>query len=175
MPVVERYRDVIVFFKGATMTVDVTEADATRGWVGGQAFEWCEPEGDRLLVTRSDGLYAGLALFGNDEQTDQYTAMTLQQSVYRYVTLMAGGWLVALGSNSYERYTYESRTSGGPLVPIDYHASDRLVLSLGGRLTIEDEWTLAGDPRAPNSYYIAFVSQRPTEERNWYLGVQLSI
>lgn len=175
MPEVFRTRDVVVFFKGATLTVDVTPEDAAMGWVGGQGFQWKDSDQDQLLVTRSTGLYGGLSLYGADEVSDQFTAMTRQQSAYEYTVIMAGGWRIAVGPNSYERYTYASRTSGGPLVPIDYHASDRLVLSLRGLLTKEDEWTLASDPRAPNSYFIAFVCQQPTALRNWYLGVQLSI
>lgn len=174
MPVIERHRDVIVFSKGAATTVDVTEEDAALGWVGGQAFEWCEADRDRLLVRRSDGSYAGLALYGSDEETDRFTSMTGQQSAYRYITLMAGGWLISLGPNSYERWTYASRQAG-PLVAIEYRAQDRLVFSLRGLLTTEDEWSLSGDPRAPNTDYAAFVFQAPTRARNHYLGVQLTI
>jgi hypothetical protein len=85
----------------------------------------------------------------------------------------AGGWHISTAN--YEKYTYVSRTGGGPLVPITYKASDRLVFSAGGLFTKEDEWSLSGDPRAPNSYYIGFVSQAPTADRNWHLGVQVSI
>lgn len=172
---VARTRDVIVFFKGATLTVDVTEQDAARGWVGGQGFQWAPTSQDRLLATRSDGLYGGLALWGSDEDSDDYVASTRSQPVYQYVVLMAGGWLVGLGPNSYERYTYASRTGGGPLVPISYTASDRLVLSLNGLVTKEDEWSLSGDPRGTNSYFIAFLAQAPIPERNNYMTVQLSI
>jgi hypothetical protein len=100
-------------------------------------------------------------------------ATTRNQPTYRYVVLMAGGWMIA--TLNFEKYTYASRTGGGPLVPISYTASDRLVLSLNGLLTKEDEWTLAGDPRAPNNYYIAFVAQAPIPERNNYMTVQVSI
>jgi hypothetical protein len=99
--------------------------------------------------------------------------MTRNQPAYKFVVLGAGGWTISTAN--YEKYTYASRTGGGPLVPIDYHASDRLVFSLAGLFTTEDEWTLSGDPRGPNSYFIAFVTQRPIEERNWHLGIQVSI
>ena len=166
-------RDVIVFFKGATITVDVTELDARRGWLGGQGFQWVNAGEDRLLATRSDGLYGGFALWGSDEASDEFTAMTRNQPSYKFVVLGAGGWLISTAN--YEKYTYASRVGGGPLVPIVYRASDRLVFSLRGLWTIEDEWTLSGDPRGANDYYIGFVTQRPAAERNWYLGVQVSL
>lgn len=168
-----RTRDVVVFFKGVTVTVDVTEADARDGWLGGQGFQWADATEDRLLATKSDGLYGGFALWGSDESSDEFTAMTRNQPAYRFVVLGAGGWRISTAN--YERYTYASRTGGGPLVPITYLPSARLVFSLRGLWTIEDEWSLSGDPRGSNSYYIGFVTQKPTAERNWHLGVQVSI
>lgn len=168
-----RTRDVIVFFKGATITVDVTAAAAVSGWRGGQGFQWAPPNGDQLLATPSDGLYGGFALWGSDEPADEFVATTRNQPAYRYTVLGAGGWLIA--TSSYERYTYASRTFGGPLVPIVYAPSDRLVFSLRGFFTKEDEWTLSGDPRAPNTYFIAFVAQKPVPDRNNYLTIQVSI
>jgi hypothetical protein len=173
MPEIFRTRDVIVFFRGQTFTVDVTETAATLGWRGGQGFQWFPPNGDRFIAGISDGLYGGLALCGSDESSDEFTSMTRNQPIYRYVVLCAGGWLIS--TSTYEKYTYASRIGGGPLVPIVYNASDRLVLSLGGILTREDEWTLSGDPRAPNNYYIAFVAQPPSPVRNNFITVQLSI
>jgi len=61
------------------------------------------------------------------------------------------------------------------LVAIVYTASDRLVFSLRGYWTKEDEWTLSGDPRAPNNYFIGFVTQAPNTVTQGYLGVQTSI
>lgn len=173
MPEIFRTRDVIVFFKGQTVTVDVTQSVSVSGWAGGQGFQWTPPIGDQLLVTISDGLYGGFALGGSDESSDEFTAMTRNQPTYKFVVLCAGGWLVA--TSSFEKYTYASRTGGGPLVPLTYNASDRLVFSLRGLWTKEDEWTLSGDPRAPNNYYIGSVSQRPIPARNNYLTVQTFI
>jgi hypothetical protein len=166
-------RDVIILYKGATITVDVTEQDAVRGWKGGQGFQWYPSGNDNLLATRSDGLYGGFALWGSDESSDDFVASTRNQPTYRYVVLGAGGWLIA--TSSYERYTYASRVGGGSLVPIVYEPSDRLVFSLNGLLTKEDEWSLSGDHRAPNNYYIAFVAKLPTPERNNFMTVQISI
>ncbi len=173
MPEIFRTRDVVVFFKGSTITVDVTANDSIAGWRGGQGFQWTPPIGDQLLATASDGLYGGFALWGSDESSDEFTAMTRNQPTYRYVVLGAGGWIIA--TSSYEKFTYASRTGGGPLVPLTYNASDRLVFSLRGLWTKEDEWTLSGDPRAPNNYFIGFVAQRPTGGNNNYLSIQVSI
>jgi len=173
MPEIFRTRDVIVFVKGATFTVPVTPRAASLGWQGGQFFQWVPASGDQMLVDLSDGFYGGFALFGSDEISDKFTSMTGNQPAYKYVTLGAGGWLIA--TTAFEKYTYVSRTGGGPLVPIDYHASDRLVISLRGLLTREDEFTLSGDPRAPNSYFISFLAQCPVLERNNYMTVQVSV
>lgn len=173
MPGIERSRDVIVLFKGATITVDVTDQDASEGWVGGQGFQWTPPSGDGLLATKSDGLYGGFALWGSNESSDEFVGSTRNQPIYKYVVLGAGGWLIS--TPNFEKYTYASRTGGGPLVPISYSASDRLVFSLRGLFTKEDEWTLSGDPRAPNLYYIGFVAQLATSARNGYMTIQVSI
>jgi len=173
MPEIFRTRDVVVFKKGITFTVPVTARAAMLGWQGGQGFQWVPPVGDQMLADLSDGFYGGMALWGSDEISDKYTSMTQNQPTYKYVTLGVGGWLIA--TTTFEKYTYLSRIGGGPLVPIDYHASDRLVFSLDGKLTKEDEFTLSGDPRAPNSYFIGFVSQRPIPERSGYITVQISI
>jgi hypothetical protein len=173
MPEIFRTRDVIIFAKGTTFTVDVTAATSTAGWLGGQGFQWVPSGTDQLLATTSDGLYGGFALWGSDESSDEYTAMTRNQPTYNFVVLGAGGWIIA--TSSYERYTYASRAGGGPLVLINYNASDRLVFSLRGLWTKEDEWSLSGDPRAPNTYYIGFVVQKPAPTRNDYITIQVSI
>ena len=173
MPELLRTRDCIILLKGDAYPVTVSEAMAQGGWIGGQGVQWATPTKDELLVTYSDGLYSGFMLWGSDESSDQYTAMTRQFPHYRYGVQGSGGWHVL--TVAYEKYTYASRTGGGPLVPITYHASDRLVFSLRGLYTTEDEWTLSGDPRAPNSYYIAFVTQAPNAVSQNYMGVQVSI
>lgn len=168
-----RNRDVIVLFKGDAYPVTISSEMAAGGWPGGQGVKWAASDQDEFLVTYSDGLYAGFMLWGSNEISDQYTGMTQNQVVYRFGTCCAGGWQIS--TITYERYTWESRQGPGPLVEIDYHASDRLVFSLRGLWTTEDEFTLSHDPRAPNNYYIAFVSQVPSETTNWYMGVQTSI
>jgi hypothetical protein len=173
MPEISRNRDVIVLFKGDTYPVSVDAELARTGWRGGQACQWVDSARDEFLVTKSDGLYAGFFLWGSDEVADHYTSMTRQQPTYLYATIGGGGWLIA--TTSYEKYTYASRTGGGPLVPITYSESDRLLFSLRGFWTNEDEWTMAGDPRAPNNYYIGFVAQAPSAKTHDYMTIQASI
>lgn len=173
MPEIFRTRDMVVFHKGDTFTVNVDDLSATAGWKGGQGFQYTPPPNDEILVTLSTGLYAGFALWGSDESSDQFNAMTRNQPIYKFVTLGAGGWIMA--TTTYEAFTFASRTGGGPLVPLVYRASDRLVFSLRGFWTKEDEWTLSGDPRAPNNYFIGFVVQAPTAARNNYMTIQVSI
>lgn len=162
-----RTRDCIIFHKGPSVTVEVP--DGTSLWVGGQGFNWTDPVGDRLVATISDGLSGGFALWGSDESSDEYTAMTRNQPTYKYVVLGMGGWIFS--TLTYERYTYASRVGPGPLVPIPYVASDLLRLSLRGYWTKEDEWTLSGDGRAPNDNFVGAVVQSPTPVRNNYLTV----
>jgi hypothetical protein len=78
-------------------------------------------------------------------------------------------------TKQYEQYTYESRVGGGSLVPIVYKPSDRLVFSLRGFFTPQDEWTLSGDPRGANDYFIGFVAQPPSAATNGYMTIQVSI
>ena len=173
MPELLRTRDVVILFKGDTYTVAVDAALCESGWRGGQACQWAPSARDEFLVTASDGLYAGFFLWGSDESSDQFTSMTRQQPTYKYAVVGGGGWLMA--TPTYERYTYLSRQGGGPLVPLVYKESDRLLFSLRGYWTTEDEWALSGDPRAPNTYYIGFVAQAPTVESRGYMTIQTSI
>jgi len=167
-----RTRDVEVLFKGDSYSVSVDQAMATKGWRGGQFVRWVDSPRDEFLVTLSDGLYGGFMLWGSNEPSDQFTSMTGQQPLYGYGTLCAGGWLIA--TVSFEKYTYASRQVG-PLVPIVYTAGVRLRISLNANVTPEDEWTLSGDPRAPNNFYIGSIIQAPSADNNNYLTLQTSI
>jgi hypothetical protein len=170
MPEIFRTRDLVLFSKGPTYTVEVP--DSLTSWKGGQVFNWTQPQGDQLLATLSDGLTGAVAFWGSDESSDEYTSMTRNQPTYKYVTLGSGSILIA--TTSYERYTYASR-QGSPLVPLVYSPSDRLQISLNGMWTKEDEWTESGDPRAPNTLVVGSVVQAPTSERNNYLTIQTSL
>lgn len=168
-----RTRDCIILVKGDAYAVAVEPDFAAQGWQGGSGVQWAPPIQGLPTVKRSDGFYAGFALWGSDEPSDQYTGMTRQFPTYHYLVLGAGGWVIM--TRSFERYTWASRQGPGPLVPLTYNASDRLVFSLRGFWTKEDEWTLSGDPRAPNAYFIGYVVQAPGVVTSDYMTVQVSI
>lgn len=166
-----RTRQCVILVKGDTYPVTTSSAMVAGGWNGGQGVQWATSSKDEFLVSYSDGYYAGFMLWGSDEPSDQYTSMTRNQPAYQYGVIGAGGWVIM--TTSYEKYTYASRISG-PLVPITYAESDRLVFSLRGYYTSQDEWSLSSDPRAPNGFYIAFVVQPPTAT-NDFMTIQVSI
>lgn len=166
---IPRSRDCYVLAKGDTFTVNVDAAMAIGGWKGGQGVKWAASTKDELLVTYSDGYYAGFCLWGSDEVSDKFTAMTGNQPFYRFITLATGNWVIA--TTSFEQYTWQSRQAG-PLVAITYQPSDRLVFSNRGYWTKEDEFSLSGDPRGSNQFYLGFVVQSPV---NGFLTVQVSV
>jgi hypothetical protein len=168
-----RTRDCVVFRKGDAYTVNVSDTMRTSGWRGGQGVRWVDSPKDEFLVGYSDGLYGGFLLWGSDESSDKFTAITMQQPEYGYAVFCAGGWLIS--TTTFEKYTYLSRIGGGPLVPIVYTPGVRLRFSLRGLWTTEDEWTLALDPRAPNNFYVGTIVENPSALTNLYLTLQTSI
>lgn len=172
MPEAPRNRECVVLFKGDAYFCDVSAELAAEGWHGGQAVQWVEDPKDGFVVTKSDGYYAGFLLKGSDELGDGLTGITRNQPHYKFATLCAGGWLIM--TTSFEKYTWASRQVG-PLVEIAYAESDRLLFSNRGLWTSEDEWSLSGDPRAPNTYFIGYIAQAPTAANNYYMTIQVSI
>lgn len=168
-----RTRDCVVLVKGDTQGVNVTEELSANGWPGAQGVTWAPSSKDEFLVQRSDGRPAGFLLWGSDERSDQFTAMTRLQPTYRIAVFCFGSWVML--TTTYEKYTYASRTGGGPLVPIVYQANDILFMSNRGWLTVEDEWTLSGDPRAPNILWCGHVIQPPSAQTDDFMTVQMSV
>jgi hypothetical protein len=171
MPEILRSRDCIIFFKGDTQTVTVSQTMVDHGWPGGQGVQWVDTSSDDRVVTYSNGLYGGFLLWGSDEAGDDFASSTRSQPHYRYATMLSGGSLIA--TSSYERYSYASRLSG-PLVLLSYTASQPLYFSRRGLWTTEDEMTLAGDLHAP-AFFSGFVAQVPKVANRFFLGVQTSI
>jgi hypothetical protein len=170
-----RDRDVNILFIGDAYPVLLDDAMKAGGWQGGQGVMWAASPTNNFVVTYSTGLYGGFLIWGSNETSDQYTSMTGQQIEYGYGIIGAGGWLIT--TRTFEQFTYASRTGGGPLVPISYNPGERLLFSLRGRFTKEDEWTLSGDPRAPNGFFVATVVQAPvlTPRGVPFLTVETSI
>jgi len=167
-----RERDCFVLFKGDAYPVSVSQAMVVGGWQGGQGVQWVDSPRDEFLVDYSDGLYGGFLLWGSNEGSDKYTSLTGSQPLYGLGTLCAGGWLIS--TRTFERYTYSSRQIG-PLVENNYVVGERLVFSLRGWFTREDEWFLSGDPRGSNGYFIASVVQAPSVDNDHFITLQTSI
>jgi hypothetical protein len=172
MPEIDRTRDLIILKKGDCYVVAISPSLARSGWVGGQGAVWYDAGRDEMTVTASDGAGQGFFVWGSSEDGDQYTAMTGYQPAYGFAVLGFGGWLIS--TRSFERYTWASRQVG-PLVPITYAAQDEVVFSLRGLFTNEDEWTLAGDPRAPNDNILGVVTQPPSALTNNYITLQIRV
>lgn len=167
-----RSRDCVVLFKGDSTTVTVDTAMVAGGWAGGQGVQWVGATQDDRVVTYSSGLYGGFLVWGSDEVGDRFTAITNQQTAYRYATMFFGGNLML--TSTYERYTYASRIGGGALVPLVYQPNEVLYLSLRGLWTKEDELTITGNPLAP-AFFVGFVAQVPKVLNKFWLGVQTSM
>lgn len=172
MPEIIRGRDCIIFFKSDTQTVIVSQEMAAGGWPGGQGVQWVDSVNDERVVSYSEGLFGGILIWGSDEDGDKFTAISRQQPHYRYATMYSGGALIS--TSTYERYTYASRTGGGPLVPLVYEINDILYFSKRGLWTKEDELTLSGDPRAP-CFFNGFVAQLPKASNRMFMGIQTSM
>lgn len=173
MPEIFRTRDCVVFFKGDAYTVAVSPAMRQGGWTGGQGVRWVDSSSDQFLVDYSDGLYGGFLLWGSDESSDEYTSLTESQPKYGYGTFCAGGWLIS--TVSFEKYTYASRLAGPPFTEITYTPGVRLRFSLRGLWTPEDEWTLSGDPRGANNFFVGNIVEAPSAATNNMLTLQTSI
>jgi hypothetical protein len=167
-----RTRDVVVFYKGDSYAVALDSALRASGWAGGQAVEWVDSTRDEFLAGRSTGLYGGFLLWGSDEDSDSYISFTNSQPAVGYGVMGLGNWV--LSTRTFEMYTYASRQAG-PLVPLTYIPGERLVFSLRGLWTKEDEWSLSGDPRGANTFFNANVIQAPTAANKYFMTLQTSI
>lgn len=167
-----RTRDCVVFYRSDSFAVAVSPQMIAGGWTGGVGVKWVDSPLDEFRVSYTDGLFGGFVLWGSDESSDQFVSFTGNQVEYGFAVLCVGSWLMS--TTSYERYTYASRQAG-PLVPLVYTEGDSLFFSLRGYWTNEDEWSLSGDPRAPNTHMSGVVMQRPSNLTNNYLGVNTTI
>lgn len=165
-----RTRDVVVFVKSKTIPVTISTRMQSGGWPGGQGVTWLDdPNNDLFQVDYSDGRFGGFLLWGSNEVSDQYVAYYKNQPTYRFAVMCIGSWVVS--TLTFETYTYASRMAG-PLVRNVYVPGNKLRFSLRGYATPEDEWTLSGDPRAPNNFFIGRVIQPPVAFNNNYLEFQ---
>lgn len=169
-----RTRDVVIFVKSKTIPVQISSRMQTGGWPGGQGVTWIDdPNNDTFLVDYSDGRFGGLLLWGSNESSDQFVAYFKNQPTYRFAVMAIGSWVIS--TTTFEQFTYASRIAGPPFVPNVYTPGKKLRFSLRGYYTPEDEWTLSGDPRAPNNFFVARVIQPPAAFNNNYLELQSMI
>lgn len=169
---IPRSRDLIVLAKDLSIPVVIDDAMATKGWPGGQAVTWTPSTSDNFLATYSDGTYGGFLLWGSNESADQFISATGNQPIYRFGVAAVGTWLVS--TSSYEKYTLQSRLVP-PLVPNVYMVGERLRFSLRGLWTPQDEWTISGDPRAPNGFLVGSIVQAPNASNSGFLMVQTAL
>ncbi len=167
-----RTRDVVVFVKSKTIPVVIDSRLQTGGWPGGQGATWLDdPNNDTFQVTYSDGRFGGFLLWGSNESSDQFVSFYKNQPTYRFAVMCVGPWVIS--TTTFEQYTYASRIAGPPYVPNVYTPGTKLRFSLRGYFTPEDEWTLSGDIRAPNNFFVARVIQPPVPSiNNNYLELQ---
>jgi hypothetical protein len=168
-----RSRDCITLVKGQTFPTGLSPGLLSSGWAGGQGVMWIDSPYDVWEVDFSDGTPNGFLLWGSNEVADQYTAYTQNQTTYNFAVLCYGTWVIT--TSTYEKYTYASRIAGPPYVPITYNPSDRLLFSLRGLFTNEDEWTLSGDPRAPNRFYVGYIIEPPATYNNKFIMLQTTM
>jgi hypothetical protein len=169
---IPRTRDVIVLTKDLSVPVMVNDTMVSAGWPGGQGVTWAATPDDNFVVTFSDGTYGGFLLWGSNEPADDFTAYTGNQPTYKFGVVCTGTWVISTAT--YEKYTLESRLIP-PLVPNVYTVGTRLRFSLRGLWTPQDEWTITGDPRAPNNFLVGSIIQAPGPQNNQYLMVQTAI
>jgi len=169
---IPRSRDLIVLTTDLSIPIVIDNTMAVGGWPGGQAVTWVDSTGDNFLATYSDGTYGGFMLWGSHETADQYVSYVGNQPVYKFGVCAVGTWIIS--TIAYERYTLESRLVP-PLVPNTYTVGSRLRFSLRGLWTPQDEWTIAGDPRAPNNFLVGSIIQTPSSSNNFHLTIQTAI
>ena len=142
---------------------------AASGWNGGQGISWLASSKDEFLVELTDGDPQGFMLWGSDENSDRFTAMTRQFPTYFFGVVGFGGWLIS--TSSYEQFTLASART----TPIVYTPNQELLLGLDGNWTNEDEWTVDGDPRAPNTNVAGVVVQAPSAANSNFLTLQVRL
>jgi len=169
MTEIVRERDVIIFVKDLAVPVNLSAAMSQAGWPGGQGVKWFDSGSDNFTVTFSDGEAAGFLLWGSNEDSDQFISYTGNQTKYNFGVIGAGTWIIS--TLTYERYTLQSRLVP-PLVENAYVPGTRLHFSLRGYFTPQDEWTISGDPRAPNTIFVGTVIHAPSADNKQYLMVQ---
>ena len=167
-----RTRDVVVLATDVGFPVMVDSALVTDGWPGGQGVTWVDSPNDEFTVSFSDGQFGGFLLWGSNEDSDQFISMTGNQPKYAFGVLCMGSWLFS--TRVFEKHTLESRNLG-PLVENIWTVGNQVFFSLRGLFTTQDEWTIDGDPRAPNNNFLGTVVQAPRANNSNYVMIQTTM
>lgn len=169
MPEIARTRDVIVLTKDVAMPVMLDSALVTAGWAGGQGVTWTDSPNDEFLVTFSDGQFGGFLLWGSNEDSDQFISMTENQPTYAFGVMGQGSWLIT--TRIFEQFTLQSRNVG-PRVENTWTVGTKVLFSLRGLFSPQDEWAIDGDPRAPNRNFVGVIVQPPRTNNSNYVMIQ---
>ena len=132
---------------------------------GGTFVRWIDDGSGDLTVTKANGVYCGFIAFGSSESGDQLTALTNQNTHYRYAILNFGGNVIY--TRTYERFTYQSRHGLTPPTPLVYTANQALYVSENGKMTTEDE----SDPAVQGIPVPVFPDGSPIVVRFVFFGV----
>ncbi len=174
-------RDYCALHKGDSIPIKISAELAASGWAGGQFVRWIDDGSGEMCCSLADGRYCGFIPFGSDESGDQFTAITTSNTTYRWATLFFGGNVGY--TQSYERYTYESRNGAGPLVALTYNVQQVLYVSENGKVTTENESDPGvnpgllfpdGQPITPFSFFFFGICMVPPHavKTKGYLGIQ---
>ena len=164
-----RTRDVVVLAKDVAFPVMLDSALVTAGWAGGQGVTWVDSPHDEFRVGFSDGRFGGFLLWGSNEDSDQFISMTGNQPKYAFGVMCQGSWL--LSTRIFEQFTLQSRNAG-PLVENTWTVGTKVLFSLRGLFSPQDEWAIDGDPRAPNRNFVGTIVQPPRTSNSNYVMIQ---
>lgn len=172
-------RDLVVLYKGDSITVNLDADLDASGWAGGQFVRWVDSGTGFLTVTLANGVFCGFLPFGSNESGDGYTAITGQNQTYNYATMFFGGNVFY--TRTYETETYLSRHGMEPYNPLTYTANQVLYVSENGKITNQDESDLAvnpgglfpdGSPITSSFAYFGVVAVPPSSATRHYICVQ---
>lgn len=174
-------RDLVLVYKGDSITATIDADMAAAGWAGGTFVRWVDAGTGELTVTTANGVFCGFAPFGSNETGDGYTSITGQNPRYKYVTMLFGGNMFY--TRTYETETYKSRHGLEPYTPLVYTANEFLYISENGHLTNQDESDAAvnpgglfpdGTPITVPFAYFGVVAVPPASNTRNYIAAQCS-
>lgn len=173
-------RDLVLLYKGDSITSRISSDLTDSGWSGGQFARWVSDGSGQPCLGMSDGRFCGFMPFGSAETGDRWTSTADQNTTYGYAVLYFGGCFFY--TRIYETYGYMARNSLGPMVPLTYTAQAKLYISENGKITTENESDLTvfpphndgdGNPVIDQDFESPGIcSVPPSAASKQYIGVQ---